>query len=84
MQLIGIEGRMKTDGDHLKTKGDNGQVSPLHIKPLKVMLVEDHLSPQTQNQLKVARGKVAKHKRLLKLIEPLKNFFVNMLNINRR
>lgn len=23
MQLIGIEGRMKTDGDHLKTKGDN-------------------------------------------------------------
>jgi hypothetical protein len=63
---------MEMEIDHFQTKGDNRQVSSLHIKPLNIRLMGDHhktarlLSPQTQDQLKVVRGKVTKHERFFK------------------
>lgn len=85
MQLIGIEGRVRTDGDRLKTKGDNRQTGvTTAFKTLNIRLMGDHhktarlLSPQTQNHLKVVRGKVTKHKRFFILTEPPKKLLLSI------
>lgn len=76
---------MRTDGDCLKTKGDNLQTGVITaFKTFHIRLMGDYhktaklLSPQTQNHLKVVRGKVTKHKRFFMVTEPPKELLLSI------